>query len=88
MREDATIMQSDGKVASDSFLPNLSDLARHLWLLRYVHDNPQLSKFELVRQRMADSIGVKKGWIRHISIIWIILTPLSKGATTATRQNI
>ena len=27
--EDGTIMQSDGKVASDSFQPNLPDLARH-----------------------------------------------------------
>ena len=50
VHEDGTIMKSDEKVASDSFQPNLPYLARHRWLLRNVHENPQLSKFELVRQ--------------------------------------
>ena len=58
--EDGTIMQSDGKVAPDSFQPKLPDLARHRWLLGNVHENPQLSKFELVR--MSDG-GVYWGGI-------------------------
>ena len=90
--EDGTIMQSDGKVASDrdSFQPNLADLARHRWLLRNVHENPQLSKFELVGQSDGrvywggeglDSTHLKP--LDHMAG-----TPLSKGATTATCQNI
>ena len=67
----------------------MPDVAKHRWLLRHLHDIPQMSKFELVRQRDGrESIGVEKGWFQQIPSRWIIWTPLSKGATTATRQNI